>query len=179
MLDAKYHISTYYIISTAEASSNLARFDGIRYGNQVSATNLNDLYINTRTFGFGDEVKKRILVGNFVLSSGCYDEFYLKAQKTRKYIVNGYKSIFNDVDIILSPISPNIAPKIGEQINSMDMYLSDIYTIGVNLAGLPAICIPVSKSDNLPIGIQLIGNYFNEQGILDLALHIQNEIWSK
>lgn len=176
ILDTNYHISTYYIISMAEASSNLAKFDGIRYGNRVYSDNLNDLYINTRTLGFGSEVKKRILLGNFVLSSGYYDDFYLKAQKTRKYIANEYKNIFNDVDIILSPISPNVAPKIGEHLNSMDMYLNDIYTIGVNLAGLPAICIPVSKSNGLPVGIQLIGNYFNEQSILDLALHIQKEI---
>lgn len=177
MLDAKYHISAYYIISMAEASSNLARFDGIRYGNRdFNVDDLANLYIETRSKGFGNEVKKRILAGNFVLSSGYYDAFYLKAQNIRKYIINEYKNIFNTVDIILSPITPNIAPKLGEKLNSIDVYLSDIYTIGVNLAGIPAICIPVGMSDGLPIGIQLIGSHFKEQNILDLALNIQEEM---
>lgn len=177
MLDTKYHISSYYIISMAEASSNLARFDGVRYGNQApNSLTLKDLYVNTRSLGFGKEVKKRILIGNFVLSSGYYDKYYAKAQKVRKYIAKQYQDIFKEVDIILSPVSPNIAPKIGNNTKALNEYLSDIYTIGVNLSGLPAICIPVAKNNNLPIGMQFIGNSFREQDIFDIALNLQNEL---
>lgn len=178
MLDTNFHISSYYITSMAEASSNLARFDGIRYGNRAqNPENLKDLYIKTRSNGFGDEVKRRILIGNFVLSSGYYDAYYLKAQRVRDFISFQYSEIFKQVDIIISPIAPNVAPKINEQTTPLEMYLSDIYTIGVNLAGIPAICIPTSKNkDKLPIGMQFIGNHFREQDILDLAINVESNI---
>ena len=175
MIDLNYHISSYYITSMAEASANLARFDGIRYGNRAkSSANLKDLYVKTRTDGFGDEVKRRILIGNFVLSSGYYDAYYLKAQKVRDLIAFQYSEIFKEVDVILSPIAPNVAPKLGEKLSPLEMYLSDIYTIGANLAGIPAICVPIAKNkDNLPIGIQILGNHFREQDLLDLALSVE------
>lgn len=178
LIDSNFQISSYYITSMAEASSNLARFDGVRYGNRASdAKNLKELYIKTRSNGFGNEVKRRILIGNFVLSSGYYDAYYLKAQKVRDYISFQYSEIFKSVDIILSPIAPNVAPKIGGQSNPLEMYLSDIYTIGVNLAGLCGICIPVDKnSENMPIGMQFIGNHFKEQDILDLALNVESSL---
>lgn len=176
MLDLNYHISSYYITSMAEASANLARFDGVRYGNRAKdCVNLKDLYVKTRTQGFGDEVKRRILIGNFVLSSGYYDAYYLKAQKVRDLIAFQYSEIFKNVDVILSPIAPNVAPKLGQKLSPLEMYLSDIYTIGANLAKIPAICIPVAKNkDNLPIGIQIIGNHFREQDLLDLALNVES-----
>lgn len=176
MLDLNYHISSYYITSMAEASANLARFDGVRYGNRAKdCINLKDLYVKTRTQGFGDEVKRRILIGNFVLSSGYYDAYYLKAQAVRELIAFQYSEIFKEVDVILSPIAPNVAPKLGERLSPLEMYLSDIYTIGANLAKIPAICIPVAKnSENLPIGIQIIGNHFREQDLLDLALSVES-----
>lgn len=178
MMDTNYHISSYYITSMAEASSNLARFDGVRYGNRSKdIRNLKDLYIKTRSDGFGDEVKRRILIGNFVLSSGYCDAYYLKAQKVRDYICFQYSEIFKDIDIILSPIAPNVAPKLGDKISPLEMYLSDIYTIGVNLAGIPSISIPVATNkENLPIGMQLIGNHFNEQILFDFALNLENNL---
>ena len=180
LIDNNIAISSYYITSMAEASSNLARFDGIRYGNRIESNNLKDLYIQTRSKGFGEEVKRRILIGNFVLSSGYYDAYYLKAQKVRDYIRFQYSEIFKSVDIILSPIAPNIAPKLGEKCTPLEMYLSDIYTIGVNLAGLCGICIPISQTNingtNLPIGMQFISNHFKEQDILDLALNIESNL---
>lgn len=177
MIDLNYHISSYYITSMAEASANLARFDGVRYGNRAeSCANLKDLYVKTRTEGFGDEVKRRILIGNFVLSSGYYDAYYLKAQKVRNLIAFQYSEIFKEVDVILSPIAPNVAPKLGEKLSPLEMYLSDIYTIGANLAGIPAICVPIAKNkDNLPIGIQILGNHFREKDLLDLALSIETQ----
>lgn len=177
MLDLNYHISSYYITSMAEASANLARFDGVRYGNRAKdSANLKDMYEKTRTQGFGDEVKRRILIGNFVLSSGYYDAYYLKAQRVRDLIAFQYSEIFKSVDVILSPIAPNVAPKLGQKLSPLEMYLSDIYTIGANLAGIPAICVPIGKnSENLPIGIQILGNHFDEQNLLDLALFIESK----
>ncbi len=163
MMDAKFDISAYYITATAEATTNLARYDGIRYGNRVTGTNLEDTFIKTRSSGFGDEVKRRILLGNFVLSSGYYEAYYVKAQKTRHIIKDAYAKIFEEVDLILSPVAPTVANKFGELENPMDMYLSDIYTISVNLAGLPALSLPISKnSDNMPVGLQLIAKAYNE-----------------
>lgn len=175
MLDTSYHISAYYIICTAEASSNLARFDGVRYGNRAKGlSDLKDLYIKTRSEGFGEEVKRRIMLGSFVLSSGYYDAYYLKAQKIRKMIQRQYDEIFDDVDMILSPVAPSVAPKFGSSHSPLEMYLSDIYTIGVNLAGIPAVSLPVGKSkENLPIGMQLIGKAFDEQSILDAAYGLE------
>ncbi|PAF49923.1 glutaminyl-tRNA synthase (glutamine-hydrolyzing) subunit A [Helicobacter sp. 12S02232-10] len=175
MLDTHYHISAYYVICTAEASSNLARFDGVRYGNRAKMPeNLKDLYIKTRSEGFGEEVKRRIMLGNFVLSSGYYDAYYLKAQKIRQLIKKQYEEVFRDTDMILSPVAPSIAPKFGSMNSPLEMYLSDIYTIGVNLAGLPSISLPVAKSkEGLPIAMQLIGESFDEQSILDAAYGLE------
>jgi len=175
LLDAKFDISAYYITATAEATTNLARYDGIRYGFRADAKNLNELYINTRSEGFGDEVKRRILLGNFVLSSGYYEAYYVKAQKTREIIKHQYDEIFKDVDLILSPVTPTTANRFGELANPMAMKLSDLYTLSVNLAGLPALSLPVAKSsDALPIGLQFIANAFDEQTLFDGSLALES-----
>ena len=177
MMDAKYDISAYYITATAEATTNLARYDGIRYGNRVEGKNLEETYYKTRSEGFGDEVKRRVLLGNFVLSSGYYEAYYVKAQKTRHIIKDEYAKIFKDVDLILSPVAPSVAPKFGELANPMDMYLSDIYTISVNLAGLPALSLPIMKnSDAMPVGLQLIAAAYDEQTLFDGALSLEKEV---
>jgi aspartyl-tRNA(Asn)/glutamyl-tRNA(Gln) amidotransferase subunit A len=177
MMDAKYDISAYYITATAEATTNLGRYDGIRYGNRVEGKNLEETYYNTRSEGFGDEVKRRILLGNFVLSSGYYEAYYVKAQKTRHIIKDEYAKIFEEVDLILSPVAPSVAPKFGELANPMDMYLSDIYTISVNLAGLPALSLPVIKnSEGMPVGLQLIAKAYDEQTLFDGSLSLENAL---
>ncbi len=177
MQNTKYDIATYYILATAEAATNLARFDGIRYGRRAEARNVAELYYNTRSEGFGDEVKRRILLGNFVLSSGYYDAYYLKAQKVRHLIRDEFNAIFAEADLILSPVAPSIAPKIGAISDPLEMYKSDMYTIAINLAGLPALSLPVSKdSDGMPIGLQLIGKAFDEQTIFDGAFSLEQAI---
>ena len=177
LMDAKYDISAYYITATAEATTNLARYDGIRYGNRVVGKDLNDTFVQTRSQGFGDEVKRRILLGNFVLSSGYYEAYYVKAQKTRHIIKEQYENIFKDVDLILSPVAPTTANKFGELSTPMEMYLSDLYTISVNLAGLPAISVPVAKSsEGMPIGLQLIANAYEEQTLFDGALSLERAL---
>lgn len=177
MLETAYHISAYYVICTAEASANLSRFDGVRYGRRAQAENLKELYIKSRSEGFGEEVKRRILLGSFVLSSGYYDAYYLKAQKVRRLIKNQYEEILKENDLILSPVAPNVAPKFGTMQTPLEMYLGDIYTIGVNLAGLPAISIPVGRdSEGLPLGMQLIGKPFDEQSVLDGALGLERAL---
>ena len=177
MMDAKFDISAYYITATAEATTNLARYDGIRYGNRVDGKNLEDTFIQTRSNGFGDEVKRRILLGNFVLSSGYYEAYYVKAQKTRHIIKDNFERIFAEVDLILSPVAPTVAPKFGELSKPMDMYLSDIYTISVNLAGLPALSLPISKNtDGMPVGLQLIAAAFDEQTLFDGSLSLETAI---
>ena len=177
MMDAKYDISAYYITATAEATTNLARYDGIRYGNRVEGKNLEETYYKTRSEGFGDEVKRRILLGNFVLSSGYYEAYYVKAQKTRHIIKDAYAKIFEEVDLILSPVAPTVAPKFGELANPMDMYLSDIYTISVNLAGLPALSLPIDKNAaDLPVGLQLIAKAYDEQTLFDGALSLEKAV---
>lgn len=177
MMNAKFDISAYYITATAEATTNLARYDGIRYGNRVEGKNLEDTFIQTRSNGFGDEVKRRILLGNFVLSSGYYEAYYVKAQKTRHIIKDNFEKIFADVDLILSPVAPTVAPKFGELSKPMDMYLSDIYTISVNLAGLPALSLPISKNaDGMPVGLQLIAAAFDEQTLFDGSLSLETAI---
>ena len=175
MMGAKYDIAAYYIIATAEASANLSRYDGIRYGNRAEdPKDLKDLYLRTRSEGFGDEVKRRILLGSFVLSSGYYDAYYLKAQKVRHLIKNEFDEIFKEVDLILSPVAPTPAFKFGEMADPLQMYLSDAYTIGVNLAGLPAISLPIQKTaEGLPVGLQLIGKHFDEQTVFDGALSLE------
>ncbi|HIP19770.1 MAG TPA: Asp-tRNA(Asn)/Glu-tRNA(Gln) amidotransferase subunit GatA [Sulfurimonas sp.] len=177
MKDSKFDISAYYITATAEATTNLARYDGIRYGNRVTGKNLEDTFTKTRSNGFGDEVKRRIMLGNFVLSSGYYEAYYVKAQKTRHIIKDNYAKIFNDVDLILSPVAPTVAPKFGELATPMDMYLSDIYTISVNLAGLPALSLPVMKNaDGMPVGLQLIADAYDEQTLFDGSLSLEREL---
>ncbi len=176
MTNTKYDIATYYIVATAEATTNLARYDGIRYGNRQDGKNLADTYIKTRNL-FGDEVKRRILLGNFVLSSGYYDAYYLKAQKVRHLIREEYSRVFQKADLILSPIAPDVAPKIGSFQDPLEMYKSDMFTISVNLAGLPAISIPVDRDENgMPIGLQLIGNLFQEQRVFDGAMSLERAI---
>ncbi|QOP41013.1 Asp-tRNA(Asn)/Glu-tRNA(Gln) amidotransferase subunit GatA [Sulfurimonas marina] len=177
LMDAKYDISAYYITATAEATTNLARYDGIRYGNRVEGKNLEDTFVQTRSQGFGDEVKRRILLGNFVLSSGYYEAYYVKAQKTRHIIKEEYARVFEDIDLILSPVAPTVAPRFGELANPMDMYLSDLYTISVNLAGLPGLSLPVMKnSEGMPIGLQLIAKAYDEQTLFDGALSLEKEL---
>jgi aspartyl-tRNA(Asn)/glutamyl-tRNA(Gln) amidotransferase subunit A len=177
MMNPKYDISAYYITATAEATTNLARYDGIRYGNRKVGKNLEDTFIKTRSEGFGDEVKRRIMLGNFVLSSGYYDAYYVKAQKVRHLIKDNYAKIFEDVDLILSPVAPTVANKFGELSSPIEMYLSDIYTISVNLAGLPAISVPVAKTQSgMPIGLQLIAKAYDEQTLFDGALSLEKQV---
>ncbi|XPV70558.1 MAG: Asp-tRNA(Asn)/Glu-tRNA(Gln) amidotransferase subunit GatA [Halarcobacter sp.] len=177
MLDTDKILSSYYIVATAEASANLSRFDGVRYGNRKGEGSLKDMYLQTKSQGFGEEVQKRIMLGSFVLSSGYYDAYYIKAQKVRHLIKDEYEEIFNDADLILSPVAPTTAPKIGSFKTSLEMYLSDIYTISVNLAGLPAISLPVSKTqEGMPVGLQLIGRAYDEQTLFDGALSLEKQI---
>jgi aspartyl-tRNA(Asn)/glutamyl-tRNA(Gln) amidotransferase subunit A len=177
----EYSIATYYILATAEASSNLSRFDGVRYGFRAEANSLNEMYVKTRSQGFGNEVKRRIMMGTYVLSSGYYDAYYLKAQKVRTLIKNDFIEAFKNVDVILSPTSPTTAFKIGEKSdNPLEMYLSDIYTISLNLYGGCGISIPCgfNKNNNMPIGLQLMGNYFDEKTLLNAAYAFQkNTDW--
>lgn len=168
----QYSIATYYILTTAEASSNLARYDGVRYtARSEQHSDLIDMYTKTRSQGFGNEVKRRIMLGTYVLSAGYYDAYYRKAQKVRRIIKNDFDEAFNKVDIILTPTSPFTAFKLGEKKdNPLQMYLSDIYTTSANLAGIPGINIPIgSDSDGLPIGVQLMANQFNESLMLQAA----------
>jgi len=167
-----YAIATYYIVATAEASSNLARYDGIHYGARAKDTpSLADVYKKSRREGFGDEVIRRIILGTYVLSSGYYDAYYLKALKVRTLIKQDFDKAFEKVDAIVTPTSPTTAFKIGEKTDDpLQMYLSDIFTVSVNLAGLPGISIPCGFSKtNLPIGMQLLGKPFAEETLLKLA----------
>jgi aspartyl-tRNA(Asn)/glutamyl-tRNA(Gln) amidotransferase subunit A len=176
MANTKYDIATYYIVATAEATTNLARYDGIRYGKRVEGANLEETFRNTRA-QFGDEVKRRILLGNFVLSAGYYDAYYKKAQKVRHLIRDEFNKIFEEADLILSPVAPTVAPKIGSIHDPLEMYKSDMYTIAINLAGLPALSLPVAKdSQGMPIGLQLIGKSFDEQAVFDGALSLEQAI---
>ena len=167
----EYAIATYYIIATAEASANLARFEGVRYGARMGGTNPEEMNRKTRGAGFGEEVKRRIILGTYVLSSGYYDAYYLRAQKVRTLIRQDFMKVFEEVDLIASPTSPTPAFKIGEKVaDPLQMYLSDIYTISCNLAGLCGISIPCGFSDNgLPIGLQLLGKPFGEPELLSAA----------
>ena len=175
--NSKCDIATYYIIATAEASANLSRYDGVRYGRRAEAKNLKELYINSRSEGFGEEVKKRILLGTFVLSSGYYDAYYIKAQKARAHTKAKYEQILSECDLILMPVAPSTAYKFGELKNPLDSYLSDIYTISVNLAGLPAISVPVAKdADGLNVSAQLIAKAWDEKTLLEGALSLENSI---
>ena len=175
---ADYALATYYIIACAEASSNLGRFDGIRYGYRTKDfSDLKDLYKNSRSEGFGEEVKRRIILGTYVLSSGYYDAYYKKAQQVRTLVKNEFENNFKKYDVILTPTSPNVAFDIGSKIdNPLEMYLSDVCTVPVNIAGLPAISIPCGvNSEGMPIGFQLIGNHFEEATILNAAYAYEKE----
>lgn len=169
---AKYGIAVYYIIATAEASSNLARFDGVRYGFRAEGSHeLREMYRKTREEGFGAEVKRRIMLGTYVLSSGYYDAYYSKAQKVRALVKRDYQAAFTKCDAILTPTSPSVAFRIGEKSDDpLAMYLSDIYTVSANLAGIPGISIPCGlSSEGLPIGTQLLGNFWSEDVLLNMA----------
>ena len=177
-----YAASAYYVLAAAECSSNLARYDGVRYGYRcTNPVDLDDLYKRSRTEGFGPEVKRRIMIGTYMLSMGCYDAYYLKAQKIRHLIKNDFVEAFKEVHAILTPATPTPAFKLGEKTkNPVIMYLSDIYTIAVNLSGLPAIAFPAGFIKQLPIGAQLIGNYFEESRLLNMVHRYQQETdWHK
>lgn len=178
MLDSKFDIAAYYIIATAEASANLSRYDGVRYGKRSQNTeNLKDMYINTRSEGFGEEVKRRILLGTFVLSSGYYDAYYIKAQKARAFIKAKYEEILQDADLIFMPVTPTTAFEFNAKKSPMEVYLEDIYTISLNLAGLGGISVPVGKDkEGLNISAQLICKAFDEQTLLDGALSLEKII---
>ena len=176
---AKYSLATYYIIACAEASSNLGRFDGIRYGYRAPEyKDLNDLYRKSRSQGFGSEVKRRIILGTYVLSSGYYDAYYKKAQKVRTLVMNEFNKAFEKYDVIITPTSPTVAFDIGSKSNNpLEMYLADICTVSVNIAGLPGISIPVGvDKDGMPIGMQIIGNRFQEEKILNTAYTMEQKL---
>jgi aspartyl-tRNA(Asn)/glutamyl-tRNA(Gln) amidotransferase subunit A len=169
--NTKYALPCYYIIAPAEASSNLARYDGVRFGHSVSSNDINEMYELTRSDGFGDEVKRRIMIGTYVLSSGYYDAYYLKAQKVRSLISKDYSEAFNKVDVMLTPSTPNSAFELNEKCDDpLSMYLNDVFTVPINIAGLPAISIPSSKDKvGLPLGLQLIGKPFDEETLYSFA----------
>ena len=171
MPNTEYSIATYYILTTAEASSNLARFDGVQYGHREEADNPIEMTTETRNFGFGDEVKRRILLGTFVLSSGYYDAYFEKAQRMRRLIQQDFKNAFADVDIMLTPTVPAPPFRIGEKTDDpLTMYLSDIYTVPMSIAGVPALNIPIGKLENdLPVCIQVVGNFFEENSLFNFA----------
>ena len=173
-----YALPAYYIVAPAEASSNLARYDGVKYGYRSKGENLIDMYEKTRSEGFGEEVQRRIMIGTYVLSSGYYDAYYLKAQKVRKLIKNDFDEAYKKVDAILTPSTPSAAFKIGEKTNDpVSMYLNDIFTVPVNLAGLPAISIPAGvDAKGYPLGLQIIGKAFDEQNILNIAYAMEEKI---
>lgn len=171
---AKYAIAAYYIIATAEASANLSRYDGVRYGRRGEAESLGAMYATTRGEGFGAEVQRRMLLGTFVLSSGYYDAYYIKAQKARAFISKAYESVLEGADALLMPVAPHAAYKFGELKDPLTAYLSDVYTVSVNLAGLPAISVPVTKNaDGLNISAQIIGAQWEEQKVLDIAASLE------
>jgi aspartyl-tRNA(Asn)/glutamyl-tRNA(Gln) amidotransferase subunit A len=176
-----YALPAYYIVAPAEASSNLARYDGVKYGFRSKGENLIDMYEKTRSEGFGEEVQRRIMIGTYVLSSGYYDAYYLKAQKVRKLIKNDFDEAYKKVDAILTPSTPSAAFKIGEKTNDpVSMYLNDIFTVPVNLAGLPAISIPAGvDAKGYPLGLQIIGKAFDEQNILNIAYAMEEKIQFK
>lgn len=175
----KYALATYYIIAPAEASSNLARYDGLRYGNRVDGNSIDEMYINSRSKGFGKEVKRRIMIGTYVLSVGYYDAYFLKAQKVRRLIRDDFIKAFEKCDVILTPTSPVSAFPIGDKTMQEDpiaMWLNDIYTVSVSLAGLPAMSLPIGLDKNgLPLGMQIIGKAFDEQSVFEVASALENE----
>jgi aspartyl-tRNA(Asn)/glutamyl-tRNA(Gln) amidotransferase subunit A len=168
-------VPTYYVVAPAECSSNLSRMDGVRFGHRCEdPTDLLDLYQRSRGEGFGEEVKRRIMIGTYALSAGYYDAYYLKAQQCRRLISDDFKQAFNDVDVIMGPTAPTTAFKLGDKTDDpVAMYLADIYTISTNLAGLPGMSIPAGFVDGLPVGLQIIGNYFDEARLLNVAHRYQ------
>jgi aspartyl-tRNA(Asn)/glutamyl-tRNA(Gln) amidotransferase subunit A len=174
---AEYGLSAYYVIAPAEASSNLARFDGVRYGLRAEATDLLSMYTKTRHDGFGDEVKRRIMLGTYALSSGYYDAYYGKAQRVRTKIAEDYKNAFETVDLIVTPTAPTVAFALGAKTaDPLEMYLNDLFTVPISLAGIPAISIPSGLSDNLPVGFQMAGPAFSENRILGAAYALERAI---
>jgi aspartyl-tRNA(Asn)/glutamyl-tRNA(Gln) amidotransferase subunit A len=171
----EYAIPAYYVIASAECSANLSRFDGVRYGYRCeNPQDLTDLYTRSRGEAFGAEVKRRILMGTYALSAGYYDAYYLKAQKVRRLITEDFKRALSEVDVIMGPVSPSTAFGIGEKTaDPIEMYLADIYTIAINLAGLPAMSIPAGFVNKMPVGLQIIGNYFDEARLLNIAHQYQ------
>ena len=177
MPTVEHALSIYYILSSAEASSNLSRFDGVKYGyRSENADNINELYENSRSEGFGPEVKRRIMLGTYVLSAGYYDAYYNKALKARTLVVDEFNKAFSKYDVIIGPTAPTTAFKLGEKMsNPLEMYLSDVCTVPVNIAGVPAISVPVGKdTKGLPIGMQIIGRAFDENMILKVAYNVEN-----
>jgi aspartyl-tRNA(Asn)/glutamyl-tRNA(Gln) amidotransferase subunit A len=177
-----YAVATYYVLATSEASSNLARYDGVKYGFRAEGKDLIDTYMKTRAEGFGPEVKRRIMLGTYALSSGYYDAYYKKAQQVRTLIKNDFETAFREVDVIVTPTSPTAAFRMGEKTEDpLQMYLADIFTISVNLAGVPAISVPCGfTTGNLPIGLQLIGRHFDEETLLTAAFaYEQSSEWHK
>jgi len=168
-------VPVYYVVAPAECSSNLARYDGVRFGHRCAdPEDLEDLYKRSRAEGFGSEVKRRVMIGTYALSAGYYDAYYLKAQQIRHLISNDFRAAFADVDVIAGPTSPTTAFPLGAKTSDpVAMYLNDIYTIATNLAGLPGMSIPVQPNDGLPVGLQLIGNYFQEGRLLNIAHQLQ------
>ncbi len=177
--NAHLAVSAYYVIAPAECSSNLSRFDGVRYGHQCNnPKDLDDLYVRSRTEGFGEEVKRRIMVGTWALSAGFYDAYYRKAQKIRRLIANDFKQAFTQVDVIAAPVSPEVAFKFNAKKDPVSMYQADIFTIPSSLAGLPCLSIPIGQANNMPVGLQLIGNNLQEKTILNAAHQFQqNTKW--
>jgi len=175
-------VPTYYVVAPAECSSNLSRMDGVRFGHRCDdPKDLLDLYQRSRGEGFGDEVKRRIMTGTYALSAGYYDAYYLKAQQCRRLISDDFQQAFNDVDVIMGPTAPTTAFNLGDKTDDpVSMYLADIYTISTNLAGLPGMSIPAGFVDSLPVGLQLIGNYFDESRLLNVAHQYQRQTdWHK
>ena len=174
--NSAYAIPTYYIVAPCECSSNLSRLDGVRYGYRCDEPkDLEDLYLRSRSEGFGAEVKRRIMIGAYALSAGYYDAYYLKAQKTRHLISDDFKKAFAEVDVIMGPVSPTTAFDLGSVKDPVSMYLADIYTLSANLAGLPGMSIPAGFSNKLPVGLQLIGNYWSESKLLNIAHQFQQQ----
>ncbi len=175
----EYAIATYYLVASAEASSNLSRFDGVRYGFRAAGVDLLEMYEKTRAQGFGEEVKRRILLGTHALSAGYYDEYYLKAQKVRTLIRQDFEKAFEHVDVLLTPTTPELAFKFGEKSHdAMQMYLSDVYTVTANLAGIPAISTPAGLIDGLPVGMQWLGPIFGEARLFEVARAF-DELWPR